>query len=101
MNKKHLGSSLDSLINDTVRDRKEFDLLVKKQVIARQIAFVMEAQNISKTELAKRIQTSRPIIDRILAPERGGVSFDMMYVAAQAVGLNVQISIPRRLRRAA
>ncbi|MEQ9813269.1 MAG: Fis family transcriptional regulator [Azospirillaceae bacterium] len=64
-----------------------------KRVLAYQLALAMKEQRISKVEMAKRLDTSRSQLDRLLDPSNDGVTLAMLSRAATAVGrkLNVEL----------
>jgi antitoxin HicB len=64
-----------------------------KRVIARQLDALMREQDISKTELAKRMKTSRAQLDRLLDPDNQSVTLDTLARAAQAVGRNLRMEL--------
>jgi antitoxin HicB len=68
-----------------------------KRVLARQLAEVMKLTQIAKTEMAKRMQTSRSQLDRLLDPEKTGVSIDTIQRAASVVGRQLRIELIWRL----
>jgi hypothetical protein len=92
MNKKYLGSNFDDFL-------KEEDLLVEaetvalKRVIAFQIAQLMESSRISKTAMAKRMQTSRSAIERLLDPTNESITLQTLERAAMALGKRLQIEL--------
>jgi antitoxin HicB len=59
---------------------------VEKRIVARQIAMQMEAQGVTKTELAARMGTSRAQLDRLLNPTSQNVTIDTIARAAEALG---------------
>jgi DNA-binding Xre family transcriptional regulator len=50
-------------------------------------------QDISKTELARRMKTSRTQLDRLLDPDNESVTLDTLTRAAQAVGRNLRMEL--------
>ena len=64
-----------------------------KEVIAWQLAEVMKAERITKTEMARRVNTSRFQLDRVLDPENVGVSLDTLNRAAAAIGRKVRLEL--------
>jgi hypothetical protein len=44
-----------------------------KSVRARQVEAAMKEKNVSKADMARRMQTSRAALDRLLDPDAGGV----------------------------
>ena len=64
-----------------------------KRVIARQLTAEMKRQNLTKTEMAKQMQTSRAQLNRLLDPEKTGVSIETITRAATVVGRQVRIEL--------
>ncbi|MCB2056037.1 MAG: XRE family transcriptional regulator [Geminicoccaceae bacterium] len=64
-----------------------------KRVIAFQIAEAMKAQNISKAEMARRLETSRSQLDRLLDPDDGNVTIATLTRAARAVGRSLKLEL--------
>ena len=64
-----------------------------KRVIAFQLAEAMKAKNINKTEMARRMNTSRRQLNRLLDPEIGGVELHTLARAAQIVGRNLRLEL--------
>ena len=60
---------------------------------ARQIGRQMKEQGVTKTEMAKRIGTSRAQIDRILDPCSHGLTVDTLARAAEALGHSIHIEL--------
>ena len=67
-----------------------------KRVIAWQLEQLMKQQALTKVELAKRMNTSRAALDRLLDPENPSVTLHTLHNAAKAVGcrLNVSLEVP-------
>lgn len=55
----------------------------------------MEAQSLSKTRMAARMETSRSQLDRLLDPENEGVTLHTLKRAAAAVGMRLEIELRR------
>lgn len=88
----HLGSSVD----DWLKEEGIFEEVTTKaikEVIAWQLIEVMKAQAITKTEMARRMNTSRFQLDRVLDPENAGVSLDTLSRAAAAIGRKVRLEL--------
>jgi antitoxin HicB len=93
MANKHIGSDFDRFLRDEgLLDDAES--VAAKRVIAFQIAREMERANISQAELARRMQTSRSSVERLLDPANPSVTLATLERAASAVGkrLTVQLS---------
>lgn len=91
MNKnKHFGSNFD----DFLKEEGLFDdasAIAVKRVIAWQIDKAMKAKGVNKSTLAKRMQTSRTVVDRILGATDTGLTLDTMTRAATALGFRVKV----------
>lgn len=64
-----------------------------KRVLAFQIAAAMKEQQISKVEMARRLQTSRSQLDRLLDPGNDTVSLATLARAARAVGRSLKLEL--------
>jgi antitoxin HicB len=64
-----------------------------KRVIARQLDALMEDEGLTKTELAKRMKTSRAQLDRLLDPNNESVTLGTLTRAAQAVGRQLRMEL--------
>lgn len=65
--------------------------IAMKRVIAWQIAEEMKARNITKTELAKRMHTSRAALNRLLDEDDTSLTLTTLASAAAALGRKVNI----------
>jgi antitoxin HicB len=68
-------------------------VLKDKRVISWQLQETMKKQNISKSEMARRMKTSRAQLDRLLDPENDKVQLDTLYKAASAVGKELHLEL--------
>ncbi len=89
---KHIGSSLDDLLKET-GDFTEVNALAVKRVIAWEIGQKMEKENISKTDMAKIMETSRSALNRLLDPKNTSVTLNTLDNAARAIGKNLRIDL--------
>ena len=92
MSKKHIGSSFDDFLEEEGL-REEAELHAVKRVLAWQIAQAMKAQGVTKSEMAKRMKTSRAQLDRLLDPENDKVQLDTLQRAAAAVGKTLRLEL--------
>lgn len=92
MNKKHLGSNFDDFLGEEGL-LAEAEAVAVKRVVALQIAKLMESKSISKAALAKRMQTSRSAIERLLDPANDSVTLQTLGRAALALGKRLQIEL--------
>jgi antitoxin HicB len=87
-----IGSSFDSFLQqDGIYE--EVTARAVKRVLARQLRDLMKREEISKTELASRMHTSRAQLDRLLDPENESVTLGTLARAAEAVGRNLRIEL--------
>ena len=64
-----------------------------KRVLAFQLAAAMKEQAISKVEMARRLQTSRSQLDRLLDPDNDTVTLAALARAAKAVGRSLSVEL--------
>src|SRR5579864_6829614 len=64
-----------------------------KRVLAWQIEQAMRAQRITKSAMAARMHTSRSQLERLLDPEKTGVSLETMQRAAAVIGRGLRIEL--------
>lgn len=94
MKHRHVGSSLD----DALRDDgllEEVEAVAAKRVVALQIADAMARASVSRSELARRMRTSRSAVDRLLDPSNPSVTLDTLQRAAQAVGRTLVVRLSK------
>ena len=88
----HIGSSLtDFLREEGIYEEAVAD--ATKRVIAWQLRQTMTEQEISKTEMARRIGTSRAQLDRLLDPANTSVQLATLMRAAEAVGRRLKVEL--------
>lgn len=92
MNNKHVGSSFDDFLEDEAM-LQETTAVALKRVIAWQIAEEMKAQHLTKTTLAKRMQTSRAALNRLLDEEDASLTLTTLASAAAALGKTVSLQL--------
>ena len=92
MNEKHLGSNLDDFLAEEGL-LADAEAVAWKRVIAFQIARSMEEQSLTKAEMARRMQTSRAALDRLLDPENESATLLTLEKAALAVGKRLHVSL--------
>ncbi|NBC14276.1 MAG: XRE family transcriptional regulator [Gammaproteobacteria bacterium] len=84
------------LFEDFLREQGTYEQTTEiavKRVIAHQLAAVMKEQRISKVEMAKRLDTSRSQLDRLLNPDNDTVSLATLARAARAVGRTIKLEL--------
>ena len=90
MGQKNIGSSFDDFLQDEAI-LEDATAVALKRVIAWQIADEMKAQQITKTELAKRMHTSRAALNRLLDEADPSLTLTTLASAAAALGRKVNI----------
>lgn len=88
---RYLGSSFDDLLAERGM-LEEVRIAAIKRVIAMEIADEMRRRHISKSEMAKRMHTSRAMIDRVLDPNKES-TLSSIAQAARAVGKRLELAL--------
>ncbi|MGH6913708.1 MAG: helix-turn-helix domain-containing protein [Geminicoccales bacterium] len=92
MDEKHLGSGFaDFLREEGTLDETTHRAI--KRVLARQLQKLMAEQGLSKSEMARRMCTSRPALDRLLDPANESVTLNTLQKAARAVGRELRLEL--------
>jgi len=92
MGKKNIGSSFD----DFLKEEAMLDgatAIALKRMIAWQIAEEMKIQRLTKTELAKRMRTSRAALNRLLDEEDTSLTLTTLASAAAALGKRINFQL--------
>jgi len=89
---RHRGSSLDEFLEEEGLLEEATAKAVKK-ALAWQLTRAMEEQRMTKATLARRMNTSRAQLDRLLDPENQSVTLKTLARAAEILGLRVQIEL--------
>lgn len=92
MNEKHLGSTLDDFLAEEGR-LAEAEAVATKRVLAFQIAQLMEEQQLTRAEMARRMSTSRAAVDRLLDYDSESATLATLEKAAAALGRRLQIAL--------
>lgn len=64
-----------------------------KEIIAEQLAAVMQEQGLTKSQMAARMKTSRRQLDRLFDPSIPSVTLDTLRRAASALGRTLRIEL--------
>jgi DNA-binding Xre family transcriptional regulator len=92
MNENYIGSQFDDFLAEE-GILQETEQAAIKRVLAMQLMELMTAQKINKTEMAKRMKTSRSSLDRLLDPENESVTLVTIEKAAEVLGKRLHLSI--------
>lgn len=90
--RKHIGSSLEDFLKDEGR-LEEARRVAVKRVLAWQLSEIMKEKKMSKVEMAKRMETSRTQVDRLLDPENNKVQLDTLERAASVLGVELKLEL--------
>lgn len=92
MKHKNIGTSFDSFLDDEgIREQVE-DVAIKRVVVF-QIQAEMEKKHLNKTELAKKMNTSRSSLNRLLDPEDEALTFKTLKKAANVLEKKLVIQL--------
>jgi DNA-binding Xre family transcriptional regulator len=92
MKTQHLGSNFDDFLAEE-KILAETEAVAIKRVVAYQIAQLMQEKNLSKTAMAKQMNTSRAALDRLLDPENDSATLQTLERAALALGKRLRIEL--------
>ena len=92
MTNPRIGSSFVSFLEE-VGIRGSAERIAQKRVLAWRLQQEMERQGLSKSELARRMDTSRSQVERLLDPENDRVQLDTLVKAARAVGRELKLEL--------
>jgi antitoxin HicB len=88
----HIGSSLDDCLKEE-GIREEVRATALKEALAWQVQTAMKRAKINKVEMARRMNTSRAALDRLLDPGNSSVTLQTLCRAARAIGRDLRIEL--------
>ena len=86
------GSSFDQFLKDEGL-LEESTLAATKRVLGMQIDREMKRQNLTKSQMARRMHTSRAALDRLLDPENESVTLQTLDKAARSLGRRIAVAL--------
>jgi DNA-binding Xre family transcriptional regulator len=92
MRKSHIGSNFD----DFLREEGMFEAVEAaaiKRVIAFQIQREMKREALTKSDLARRMKTSRAAVDRLLDPAAPSVTLQTLSRVAKVLGKTLKVEL--------
>jgi len=92
MDRTHLGSSFADLLREEGTLEETTNRAIKR-VLARQLQKLMDEDGLSKSEMARRMRTSRPALERLLDPDNDSVTLNTLQKAARAVGRELRLEL--------
>jgi predicted XRE-type DNA-binding protein len=90
MNDKYLGSDFDDFLAEEGL-LVEVEATAIKRVIAYQIEQEMNQKGLTKTEMAKKMKTSRSSLDRLLDPQNASINLQTIIKATSILGKKLKI----------
>ncbi len=94
MKKKNprIGSSLDNFMKEE-GFLEEARSIALKEGLAWQVQKAMKKERINKVQMARRMNTSRAALDRLLDPGNASVTLQTLCRAARAIGRDLRIEL--------
>jgi predicted XRE-type DNA-binding protein len=92
MNNQHLGSNFDDFLSEQGL-LTEVEATAIKELIAYQIEQEMNKQGLTKTEMAKKMKTSRSSLDRLLDSQNISVNLQTITKAASTLGKKIKFEL--------
>jgi len=92
MTNVHIGSSFDDFLEET-GELAETNAIAIKRVIAWEIQQKIEHENLSKTKMAKLMNTSRSALDRLLDPTNTSITLHTLEHAAKVLGKRLRLEL--------
>ncbi len=87
---RHRGSSFDDYLAEK-GILEEVEAAAIKEVIAWQVEELMRKEGLSRTAMAKKMNTSRSSLSRLLDPENGSITLQTLERAAAVLGKRLRV----------
>ena len=95
MTNKHIGSTFDDFLEEE-GIREEVEIVAIKRVLAYELEQAMTQQKIKKVDMARRLETSRSQLNRLLDPGNTSITLHTMQRAAAMVGKKLKVELVQR-----
>ena len=92
MAKRNIGSDFYAFLDEEGL-LEDVTAVAVKRYIAFQLAAKMDETNLSKAEMARRMETSRSALDRLLDPDNSSVTLQTLQSAVRALGGRLKIEL--------
>jgi antitoxin HicB len=92
MGKRNIGSDFDAFLEEEGL-LEETTVRAVKRYIAYRLAERMSEARLSKSEMARRMDTSRSALERLLDPDNPSVTLQTLQSAVQALGGRLKIEL--------
>ena len=99
----HIGSDFDDFLADE-GIRAEVESLALKKLVSLQLQEILESEDVSKTQLALRMKTSRTSVNRMLDPANPSLTVASLGKVAAALGRKLEfrfVRVPGAAKRGA
>jgi hypothetical protein len=92
MNNRFIGNSFDDFLEEE-KIGGEAEAGAIKKIIAYQLRETLEKEHLTKTELARRLATSRAAVDRLLDPRNESVTLFTLQKTASVPGKKPKLAL--------
>ena len=92
MTKQHIGSNLNEFL-EKENILAEVEALALKKILVFEFEKAMQEQNLTKTAVAERMNTSRAAVNRLLDPQNTSINLMSIEKAAVALGKKLLIQV--------
>ena len=92
VNDKHIGQNFDDFLR-VEGIYEEVQLNALKKALAQQIKSMMDEKGIRKSEMARRMKTSRSSLDRLFNEESCNITIATISKAASVLGKRIELSL--------
>ena len=89
---KHRGSDFRDFLNEQGL-LGEVEARALKQALSLQLDLLLKANELTKTQMAARMKTSRAAVDRLLDASNSSVTLNTLGKAARALGRKLRIEL--------
>ena len=89
---QYTGSDFDAFLAEE-GILEEVTARAQKRLLALQLQDAMEESQLTKTELAVRMETSRSQLDRLLDPDNTSITLESLERLARAVGKRLKVEL--------
>ena len=95
MNEKHIGTDFDDFLKEEGL-YEHCQAVATKRLLAYHLNQFMKENNVSKTDMAARLYTSRVALDRILDPDNTSITLATLVKVAGITGITLSISVTKK-----
>jgi antitoxin HicB len=95
------GSTLESIFEE-LGELQALRLATRKKLIAHDLREAMKRKSVTPAKMARLMNTSRPVVYRMLDPNNTGLTLETLAKASTVLDLDLDVRlIPRRKKTAA